>query len=113
MAYDPDLADRIRALLADAGPVDEQRMFGGLAFMIAGRMVVAAGSEGRLMVRCDPARTDELLARPGTARPTMGTRTMSAGWVVVDADRVAEDAELAWWLAVARESGTTLTRESM
>ena len=63
MAYDEELAERIRGLLPDV-PVVERKMFGGLAFLVGGSMAVAASGKGGLMVRCDPADTERLLAEP-------------------------------------------------
>jgi len=68
VAYDAHLADRVRELLVDVSPVTDQKMFGALAFLIAGTMAVAASSQGGLMVRVDPARADRLLATTN-ARP--------------------------------------------
>lgn len=98
MAYDEGLADRLRTALSGMPEVEERRMFGGLAFLVDGSMVAAAGSEGRLLARCLPSRTEELLRRPGATRATMGTRTMSAGWITVDAAQVADDEALAPWV---------------
>ena len=62
MAYDEELAERIRGLLPDV-PVTEKKMFGGLAFLVGGHMAVAASGKGGLMVRCDPADTERLAGR--------------------------------------------------
>ena len=67
MAYDEDLANRIRELIAAEPGVTEQRMFGGLAFLVGGNMAVAASGQGGLMVRVDP-EGDEAW-RTGAARP--------------------------------------------
>lgn len=56
MAYDAHLADRVRELLVESSPVTEQKMFGGLAFLVAGKIAVAASSQGGLLVRVNPAR---------------------------------------------------------
>ncbi|HEX2399103.1 MAG TPA: TfoX/Sxy family protein, partial [Mycobacterium sp.] len=64
MAYDEDLADRIRELIAAERGVEEKRMFGGLAFLINGHMAVSASGRGGLLLRVDPARTDELIEPP-------------------------------------------------
>jgi TfoX/Sxy family transcriptional regulator of competence genes len=61
MAYDEDLADRIRELVQDEAGLTEKRMFGGLAFLIGGNMAVAASGQGGLLVRSDPARAEELI----------------------------------------------------
>ena len=85
MAYDDDLADRLRDLVGTGPEVTEKRMFGGLAFLVGGHMAVAASGQGGLMVRCDPDETDALLAEPGARPFEMRGREM-AGWLRVDAD---------------------------
>lgn len=97
MAYDEDLADRLREATQDEDNVTERRMFGGLAFLVNGNMAIAASSEGGLMVRVDPARSETLLAADGVARMEMGGKQMS-GWLRVPGDRVAADAELRRWV---------------
>ena len=80
MAYDEEeLADRIRELVAGEPGVTEKRMFGGLAFLIAGNMSVAASGQGGLMVRVDPDETDALLERPHAQPFVMRGREMRAG----------------------------------
>ncbi len=96
MAYDEDLAARIRAQLGEAADVTEQRMFGGLAFLAGGHMAVAASGRGGLMVRVDPADTDALVAQDGVRPFEMRGRPLD-GWVRVDAGAVsAQDALAAW-----------------
>ena len=68
MAYDDEPADRIRALLGDAGGLSEQKMFGGLAFVIGGNRAVAASGEGGLLMRVDPEQADQLVSST-KARP--------------------------------------------
>ncbi|MQA74883.1 MAG: RNA methyltransferase [Solirubrobacterales bacterium] len=97
MAYDEDLANRIRELIADDPEVSEQRMFGGLAFLIEGKMAVAASGRGGLMVRVDPAETDALLARPHARPFEMRGRGMR-GWVRVDAEGVRTKRRLEPWV---------------
>jgi TfoX/Sxy family transcriptional regulator of competence genes len=63
MAYDTDLADRIRELLGPLRGIDEKRMFGGLAFLINGNMSVAVSKQGGIMVRVPPEETEKHLAR--------------------------------------------------
>ena len=75
MAYDEELAERIRGLLPDL-PVTEQKMFGGLAFLVGGHMAVAASGKGGLMLRCDPADRDPLGAAPGAGRVGLRGRGM-------------------------------------
>jgi TfoX/Sxy family transcriptional regulator of competence genes len=97
VAYDEDLAARLRDLVAEAGEeVTERKMFGGLAFMVAGNMAVAAGGKGAIMVRVDPAQVDELLAATPATRMEMGGRTMK-GWVEVAAEHLTTDESLGRW----------------
>jgi TfoX/Sxy family transcriptional regulator of competence genes len=97
MAYDEDLADRIRELIAGERDVTEQRMFGGLAFLVGGNMAVAASGQGGLMVRVEPEDTDGLLAKPHTRQFEMLGRPMQ-GWVRVDAEGVRTKRELEPWV---------------
>jgi len=64
MAYDEDLANRIREVPADDPGVTEKRMFGGLAFLVGGNISVAASGQGGLTVRVDPEATEALLTKP-------------------------------------------------
>ena len=82
MAYDEDLANRLRELLAGE-TVTEKRMFGGLAFLVGGHMAVVASGQGGLMVRCDPEQTDDLLADEH-ARPFEMRGRELQGWLRVD-----------------------------
>ena len=89
MAYDEELAERIRALLADQPGVTEQRMFGGLAFLIGGNMAVAASGQGGLMVRVDPEEAEALEREPHARPMEMRGRPMR-GWLRVDAEAALE-----------------------
>lgn len=97
MAYDEDLANRIREQLADQDAVTEKRMFGGLAFLVNGRMAVAASRQGGVLVRVDPAGSDELTVADGVERMVMGGREMDA-WLHVEPARLDSDADLAAWV---------------
>jgi TfoX/Sxy family transcriptional regulator of competence genes len=97
VAYDEDLANRIRELIAAEPGVAEQPMFGGLAFLVEGNMAVAASGQGGLMVRVDPAQTDALVAEPHAAPFEMRGRAMQ-GWLRVDADGVRSRRELEPWV---------------
>ena len=77
MAYDEDLANRIREALAGEDGVVEKKMFGGLAFLIGGNMAVSASGQGGLLLRCDPAETDAL---GGQAARCRGSRCEGARW---------------------------------
>jgi hypothetical protein len=83
MAYDEDLANRIRALVGAEDGLSEMRMFGGLAFLINGNMAVAASGQGGLLLRVDPAQTDKLAAQPHASQFEMRGKSMN-GWLRVD-----------------------------
>jgi TfoX/Sxy family transcriptional regulator of competence genes len=97
MAYDEDLANRIRELIARDADVTERRMFGGLAFLVGGRMSVTASRQGGLMVRVDPEDTDALLARPHVGPFEMRGRELD-GWLRVDAEGVRTKRQLVPWV---------------
>lgn len=97
MAYDEDLAARIRELIGAEPDVAEKAMFGGLAFLVAGNMAVAASGQGGLMVRVDPAQTDALVEEPYAAPFVMRGRAMQ-GWLRVDADGALTTDQLEPWV---------------
>jgi len=97
VAYDEELANRIRELIAGDADVTEKRMFGGLAFLVGGNMSVAASGQGGLMVRVDPAQTDALVTKPHAGRFEMRGRAMQ-GWLRVDAEGVRTKRELEPWV---------------
>jgi TfoX/Sxy family transcriptional regulator of competence genes len=97
MAYDEDLADRVRALLSGESGIDEKRMFGGLAMMLNGNMAVVVRGKGGLMVRVDPATTERLLTEPGTEAMEMRGKSM-AGWITVEPAACAKAADLRRWV---------------
>ena len=97
MAYDEDLADRIRELIGGEPGLSEQKMFGGLAFLIGGNMAVAASGQGGLLVRVDPAASDKLIATGGAELMEMGGRSMQ-GWLRVDGDQVRTKRQLTKWV---------------
>ncbi|MDX3192710.1 TfoX/Sxy family protein [Streptomyces sp. MN03-5084-2B] len=99
MAYDVHLADRIRVLLADRAPVTERAMFGGLAFLVDGRMAVAASSQGGLLVRADPAHAGRLIATT-TAKPMEMRGRAMRGWLHVDRDDLRTRRQLARWVEI-------------
>jgi TfoX/Sxy family transcriptional regulator of competence genes len=107
MAFDQDLADRLREMLAGVDGVSEKRMFGGLAFLVQGHMAVAASGQGGLLVRCDPAQTASLLKRPHAERMEMRGREMD-GWLRVGAAGLAADAELRDWVRIGVTYATAL-----
>jgi TfoX/Sxy family transcriptional regulator of competence genes len=97
VAYDEDLADRIRELTAGEPDVAEKSMFGGLAFLVGGNMAVAASGQGGLMVRVDPASTEVLLTRPHALPFEMRGRPLR-GWLRIDAEGVRTGHQLASWV---------------
>ena len=97
MAYDEELAERIRALLGDRAGLREQKMFGGLGFMVDGNMAIAASGQGGILVRVDPETSDELVATTAAEPMEMRGRQM-AGWLRVDTSAVADDEALAEWV---------------
>ncbi len=99
MAYDEELADRVRELLATHHDVVEKKMFGGLAFLIGGNMAVSASGQGGLLLRCDPAETETLISPPHVGRFEMRGRAMD-GWLRVDAEAVENREELERWVAI-------------
>jgi TfoX/Sxy family transcriptional regulator of competence genes len=97
MAYDEDLANRIRELIADTPDITEKKMFGGLAFLVSGNMSVAASGQGGLMVRIDPAETEALLRKPHARPFEMRGRPMD-GWLRVDPEGVRTKRQLEPWV---------------
>lgn len=97
VAYDVDLADRLREILAAEPDVTEKRMFGGLAFMVAGHMAVSVSGQGGLLLRIDPAQTETLVGDPQANRFVMRGREMD-GWLRVDLDARATDVDLTRWV---------------
>ncbi len=97
MAYDDDLAGRIRELIASEPDVTEKRMFGGLAFLVGGNMSVAASGQGGLMVRVNPEDTDALLTKPNAKPFEMRGRPVH-GWLRVDAEGVRTKRDLEPWV---------------
>jgi TfoX/Sxy family transcriptional regulator of competence genes len=102
MAYDEDLAHRIRELLAGRRGITEKKMFGGLAFLVGGNMAIAASGQGGLLVRVDPEESDRLVRTTKATEAVMRGRAM-AGWLRVSSEDVRTKAQLSKW--VERGSG--------
>jgi TfoX/Sxy family transcriptional regulator of competence genes len=101
MAYDEDLANRVRALVPHgkgAPVIEEKRMFGGIAVMLNGNMAVVIRGKGGLMVRVDPAESDQLQAEPGAQATEMRGRPMR-GWLTIDPGVCAKEADLRRWVS--------------
>ncbi|MET0233556.1 MAG: TfoX/Sxy family protein [Kibdelosporangium sp.] len=97
MAYDDELADRVRELVATERGVTERRMFGGLAFLIDGNMSVSASRQGGLLIRMDPEEADALIDDEHVRPMVMGGREMN-GWLRVDTEAVAAPSALEQWV---------------
>jgi hypothetical protein len=111
MAYDEDLANRIRELTAAEEGVSEKKMFGGLAFLIGGNMSVAASGQGGLLLRCDPAETKKLLQKPHVAPFEMRGRAMD-GWLRVAPEGVRTKRQLEPWVTRGVAYGRSLPPKS-
>jgi TfoX/Sxy family transcriptional regulator of competence genes len=99
VAYDEELAERLRELLAGEAGVTEMKMFGGLAFLVAGNMAVAASGQGGILVRADPEASDELVASTDAHLMEMRGREMP-GWLRVDPEHVRTKRQLAKWVGI-------------
>jgi TfoX/Sxy family transcriptional regulator of competence genes len=97
VAFDEHLADRIRELVGPERGVSEKRMFGGLAFLVDGKMAVSASGQGGLLVRVDPTETDRLVTRAHVRRFEMRGRPMD-GWLRVDGEGVRTKRQLEPWV---------------
>jgi TfoX/Sxy family transcriptional regulator of competence genes len=98
VAYDEDLANRIREIVQDEPGLTEKRMFGGLAFLINGNMAVSASGRGGLLLRVDPADTPALAQQPQASRFEMRGREM-AGWLRVDTTELTTKRQLKSWVS--------------
>lgn len=107
MAYDMDLAERIRAQLGSTDGVTEKAMFGGLAFLVGGHMAVSASGTGGLLLRCDPARTEKYVNGTSVDRFEMRGRKMD-GWLRVDPAAIRTSAQLGKWVRVGVEYAQSL-----
>jgi TfoX/Sxy family transcriptional regulator of competence genes len=97
MAYDERLAERIRALVAGEDGVAEKKMFGGLAFLLNGNMAIAASGQGGILVRVDPAESEELVETTPAEPMEMRGRSM-AGWLRLQSGDVEAAGELSTWV---------------
>lgn len=105
MAYDERLADRIRDLLSGEVGITEKTMFGGLSFLVNGNLAVAASGQGGILVRVDPAESDELVAGTPAQEMVMRGRSM-AGWLRLESGDLDMDDELSAWV----DRGLTFAR---
>jgi TfoX/Sxy family transcriptional regulator of competence genes len=96
MAFDESLAERVRGVLDTRSDVDERKMFGGIAFLVAGNMACGVMGDD-LMVRMGPAEAGALEREPGARRFAMGERPMK-GWLLVTPEATADDGDLEHWV---------------
>jgi TfoX/Sxy family transcriptional regulator of competence genes len=99
VAYDEDLADRIRELVSGQANLTEKKMFGGLAFLIGGHMAISASGRGGVLVRVDPRDTDKLVSSSSAQIAVMQGRQMD-GWLRVGPEHVRTKAQLAKWVTI-------------
>lgn len=111
MAYDEALAERVRELVAGERDLTEQKMFGGLAFLIGGNMAIAASGQGGLLVRADPEETETLVATTNARVMEMRGRKMR-GWLRVDENDVRTSPELAKWAKLGTAYARSLPAKS-
>lgn len=107
MAYEEELADRIRELLGGERRLTEKKMFGGLGFLIGGNMAIAASGQGGLLVRVDPVQSEELVAT-GNARPMEMRGRQMQGWLRVDTGDIPTKRQLANWVRIGAEYARSL-----
>lgn len=101
MAYNEELADRIRQALAHLSSVREQKMFGGLFFMVNGHLCVGAAKNGDILLRCDPEVVDEMLTRKGARWADMKGKPMGKGWLLIDPEGTATQEDFDSWIGIA------------
>ena len=107
MAYDEELAHRIREVVQAESGLTEQRMFGGVAFLINGNMAVSASGQGGLLLRVDPAQTEDLVQPPQVRRFQMRGREMD-GWLHLEPSAVHADADFRRWVTIGVEYARSL-----
>lgn len=107
MAYDEDLADRIRELLGGERGIEEKEMFGGLAFLVGGNMAIAASSQGGVLVRVDPEQSDRLVATTKAEPMVMRGRPM-AGWLRVASADLTSKRQLDRWVKLGASYARSL-----
>jgi len=100
VAYDEELAERIRELLAERPDVTQKRMFGGLAFLVGGHMTISASGQGGALVRVDPAATSSLVAGGAAEIAVMRGRPME-GWLRVSSENLRTRRQLSRWVGRA------------
>ena len=111
VAYDEELAERIRALLPVDTPFSEQAMFGGLAFLVGGNMAIAVSGQGGLLVRVDPADAERLMATTTAVPMEMRGRPIR-GWLRVSTAQVRTERRLSKWVDLGVRYARSLPTKS-
>jgi hypothetical protein len=99
MAYDEDLATRIRDLIGPDPDLTEKKMFGGLAFLIRGHMAISASGQGGVLVHVDPGQSADLVATTRATTAVMRGREMP-GWLRVSPEDLVSDDDLSGWVEI-------------
>jgi TfoX/Sxy family transcriptional regulator of competence genes len=107
VAYDEELAERLRELLEGEPRLTERKMFGGLAFLIGGNMAIAASGEGGVLVRVDPAASEKLVDTSNAEVAVMRGRPMD-GWLRVAAEHLRTKRQLAKWAGLGADYARSL-----
>lgn len=107
MAFDEQLADRVREVLAPREGLSERKMFGGIGFMLNGNMAVGVHGD-ELIVRLDPEDAERALGEEGVRRFDLTGRAME-GWVFVAPERTADEAGLAEWVDAGADFAASLS----
>ena len=107
MAFDEQLAERVRALLGGRADMDERRMFGGIGFLVAGNMCCGVNGDD-LVVRLDSGDAEDLLGSEPGARPMDLTGRPMRGWLFVAPAATAADADLERWVRRAEAFASAL-----
>jgi TfoX/Sxy family transcriptional regulator of competence genes len=109
MAYDEELANRVRDILAARGGIEERSMFGSLCFLVGGNLAVCARKGGNLLVRLDPEDAERAVAEDGVDHMEMGpSKRRMKGWVFVEPERLVEDGDLAEWVDAGADFAASL-----
>jgi TfoX/Sxy family transcriptional regulator of competence genes len=110
VAYDEELADRIRELLGPQRGITERRMFGGLAFLVGGNMAIAASGQGGVLVRVSPEQSDKLVRTTSATQAVMRGRPM-AGWLRVTAEDLRTKRQLEKWVKLGSNYARSLPKK--
>ena len=110
MPYDEKLADRIRKQLGKRKGLSEKKMFGGIAFMINGKMCVGV-HKAELIVRIEPAETDKALAEKHTRIFDLSGGRPMKGWILVKPSGLKNETALAKWILKGSDYASSLPKK--